>query len=338
MIVYSASELGACTKYLVAKRVGYDQPDRYGEDIPAFRKGHENEAEVLEWLQSSRGYTITATQRELYLSMGASEDGEPIVIQCHPDAIGNDSLGVAKCIEIKRANDDAYKDFMRNGWEHARGLFPRYLYQVSAYHHVTQLPVDFVIRNGEYNMDGEPIARKGGVGKTLMCTDNTCPPLLTMSQLRARVDRIEQLARAYDIPEACDYPNYYCPLSYLHEDTRELAHNPTIDDLAYQYDELRARIKKVKDGEGAKRLNVRNKILKEMGLDPWEMDGKTTSVDTGNVRCTAIWGRTSYPVYDVDRMKQDGVDVEKYKREAKYGWRLNVWVRGQGKAKVGDDE
>lgn len=328
MIVYRASELGACTKYLVASQCGFDPPPNYGEDIDAFKQGHKIEKEVLEWLPT-QGYTITTTQKEMYLPMGANEEGEPIVIQCHADAIGYDKTGRETVIEIKSAADSSYKDFLKNGWERAGGLFPRYLYQVSAYHHATnKLPVTFIVRNKEFDNEGVPIARSRKPGRTLISVESASPPLYTLEQLRARVMRVERLARAYDIPDACDYPNFYCPLSYLHEEKREFVTNDAIDDLAREYDELRYAIKTAKDKEGAKRLNIRNKLLKEMGLDPWEkVGGSTTRLQTQNAKVTAIWGITGYANYDAELMRADGIDPEKYRKPPKMGWRVNVWVR-----------
>lgn len=328
MVVYSASELGACTKYLVAKRLGYDAIPEYGKGIPAFEQGHKIEAEVIEWLKNS-GYTITDQQTELYLSMGVNEEGDNVVIRCHPDALGITPDGQEVVIEIKSAQDDAYSDFKRNGWDGARGLFPRYKYQVSSYHHVTGRPVLFVIRNKEFNVDGEPIKTRGGVGKTLVhLTDSR--DLYTREELKKRVDRIEAMAAQYDIPEACDYPNYLCPVTYLHEEQHEMIPNATIDELCREYVQVRDAVKKEKDSGSARRLNIRNRIMKEIGLDPYT-PGESMVVDTGFSKVRAIYGATGYPAPDWEKMREDGIDTKKYQKKPRMGWRVNIYLRGEKK-------
>lgn len=323
-ILYSASELGACTKYNVAKRLGYEPPPTYGEAIPAFQRGHKVEAEVIEWLQApSQGWTITETQAERYLPMPDNSEGEKVAVICHPDAIGTQLGGTPHAIEIKSCNDDAYNEIRNKGWEHARFLFPRYRWQVSAYHHATNLPVLFVARNVE-------------TGATFLDVLADSPPLYTLEEIRARVGKLEEMAVDYNIPLDCDFPNGLCPLAYLHE--TEMVENPQIEELAKQYDELRGEFKKSRKVATTKRMNLRYKLLAAMGVDETqELEAGSKSIDTGLVKVTASWGPTSFPFVDYDKLREKGIDPKEVLKPARYGYRLNVTVRKpKGKSDTSD--
>lgn len=318
VIVYSASELGACTKYLVAQRLGYEPPPAYQDSLPDFfALGHELEQETLTWLQS-RGWTITATQPEYYIAAGRSSAGEELVIRCHPDALATTDTGQNVAVEIKSCADDAFNDYNRNGFARAGGLFPRYHYQVSCYASVTQLPVAFVLRNKEVGKDGR-------VSRSIDVLEPSA--LLPKEKLLARVQTIEKLADSYDIPRDCDYPNFYCPLSYLHESVVEIKADSDLDDMIREYKRLQQAQEKHKSDTTKQRLKIRAAILKHMGLDPTgEQEGPLTRLHTGRTRATAVWGATGYTSYDWKQMRLDGIEVDKYKKEPTKGWRLMTWV------------
>lgn len=318
MNVYSASELGSCTKYLVGKRLGYEPPPSYGSDIPAFQRGHETEQEVLTWLQSpSQGWTITRTQPEYYLPMPDNAEGEKVAVICHPDAIGAQLGGPEHAIEIKRCADAAYNDIRINGWEHARHLFPRYRWQVSCYFHATGLPVLFVARNSEVGKDGEV--------KTFTDTMDSVPPLYSLNDIQRRVAHLESLALNHDLPLDCDYPNHLCPLDYLHE--YEFQSNPELEKLAIQYDEVRKRGSGERKQERYERQLLRNRLMHILGVDLSNPDGKSHSIDTGQVKVTASWGPTSFPYVDYAELERRGIKREEVVKKGKQGYRLNVTVR-----------
>lgn len=323
-ILYSASELGACTKYLIAKRLGYEPPPTYGSNIPAFQRGHEVEQEVLTYLQSpSQGWTITRTQAEFYLPMPDNAEGEKVAIICHPDALGTPLGGSPHAIEIKSSNDDAYRAIKERGWEHAGHLWPRYLWQLSCYHHATGLPVQLVVRNVEPDRDGN--------FGTYMEVLDSCPPLYTLDQIEERVRRLEEEAIEYNIPLDCDFPNNLCPLAYLHE--VEMVENPELEELAILYDEIRDEKKRLLKVSTNKRLDLRYKLLSALGLDETaEGEAGSRSIDTGLVKVTASYGPTSYPFVDYDKLRERGIEPKDVLKPPKYGYRLNVTVR-RGKKK-----
>lgn len=326
-ILYSASELGGCSKYLIAKRLGYEALPSYGDDIPAFARGHAVEQEVLIWLQSpSQGWTITQTQAEFYLPMPDNAEGEKVAVICHPDALGSPLGGSPHAIEIKSCNDDAYRAIKEKGWDYAGHLWPRYLWQLSCYHHATNLPVQLVARNIEPDRDGN-------YGTYMEVLDSS-PPLYTLDQIRERVRKLEEAAVEYNIPLDCDFPNNLCPLAYLHE--VEMVDDPELEKLAIMYDEVRSEKKSLLKVSTNKRLDLRYKLLSALGVDETaESQPGSKSIDTGLVKVTASYGPTSFPFVDYDKLREKGIDPKEVLKPAKYGYRLNVTVR-RGKKREND--
>lgn len=320
MYVYSASQLGSCTKLLVAQRLGFDPTPGFGEDIPAFQQGHVIEQEVLEYLRA-HNWNILATQREYLLPIAPD-----VAIQCHPDAIGTQMGSTDQyAIEIKSAAQDSYDTWVKKRWE-AGDLWLRYLYQVSAYHHASQLPVAFVVRSKPKVSSDIP--------NTHISMYASAPPLLTLQQLRDRVMDIESRAEKYNIPDTCDCPtpDMFCPYAYLHESTREFEDNPDLERLAREYAEVvaednasKSRAKNVT----MKRMRLRRKLLEAMGRDPDVDDGgESRTLDTGRVKVIATWGPVSRPYPNWQKIQEElGVDKKELQTPPKYGYRVRVLVR-----------
>lgn len=324
MIVYKASEIGGCTKALVAKRLQYDPTPGFGEDIPAFQLGHIIEAEVIEYLKL-HNWNILDQQREYYLPIGRNEYGEEIVVQCHPDAIGTQMGSPDRyAIEIKSAAQDSYDSWIARKWQ-CSDLFLRYLYQISCYHYASELPVAFIVRSKPKVSSDTP--------KTHISIHATSPPLLTLAQIKDRVMDIETRADKYNLPNVCDYPtpDMFCPYAYLHE-MQTFDERPDVEELVREYDKLVAEhngVKKQEAGVAQRRKMMRRKILEALGCDADdEEDGKTAKIDTGHVQALAIWGPMSRPLPDWEKI-MDKVDGEKkdYQIRPRYGYRLRVKVR-----------
>jgi hypothetical protein len=324
MIIYSASEIGSCTKYLVAKRLGFESTPGFGEDIPAFKLGHEIEARVLDYL-TQHDWHIQDRQREYLLPIGKNSSGDDVAIQCHPDAIGAQTGDPTPyAIEVKSAAEDSYRAWVDRKWE-CSDLFLRYLYQISCYHHASSMPILFVVRS-------KPKV-SSDVEKTHLSMYASCPPLLTLQQIKDRVLDIETRADKYNIPDECDYPNWFCPLSYLHESSKEFEDRPDIEELAREYALVVEEDKKAKLSTlsiTTKRMRLRRKLLEALERDPdAESGGESRIIDTGRVKVMATWGPVSRPFPDWDKIMDvlPGVDKKDLQKQAKYGYRLRVNVR-----------
>ena len=230
-IIYKASELGACTKYLICKRLGFEStPDPNAAPIPAFERGKKMEGEVIEWMRE-QGWVIQDTQREYH-----HEILPGITLEAHPDALGwfnSPDPEHTFAIEIKTCDLRSYKDFVENGIL-AKGLFVRYRWQVSVYALVSKLPVLMVVREHE-----------SGEDQTFL---HTLLPdqLYSRDQIIARIELIEEAASSYSIPVECDLPNIYCPIPFMHESV--VVDDPVLDQYARDYlSELKGLRKKARE-------------------------------------------------------------------------------------------
>lgn len=230
-IVYKASELGACTKYLICKRLGFEPtPDPNAAPIPAFERGKKMEGEVIEWMKE-RGWVIQDTQREYRYEILPG-----IYLEAHPDALGwfnSPDPEHTFAIEIKTCDLRTYRDFEENGIM-AKGLFARYRWQVSVYALVSHLPIVMVVREHETG--------KNQTFQHAIPSDH----LYRGIHIVERVMEIEEAAASYSIPVECDLPNIYCPIPFMHESA--IVDDPVLDQYARDYlSELKGLRKKARE-------------------------------------------------------------------------------------------
>lgn len=240
-IIYKASELGACTKYLICKRLGFEStPNPNASPIPAFERGKKMEGEVIEWMRE-QGWKIEQEQAEYLIPLYSD-----IVLECHPDVVahlpgwqGYWGLGLSTknllplAVEIKTCDLRAFEDFKENGIL-AKGLFPRYRWQVSAYALATGLTVAMIVREHETGGNRTWV-------ELLPSSD-----LYSRDQIIARIESIEEAASSYSIPVECDLPNIYCPIPFMHESV--VVDDPVLDQYARDYlSELKGLRKKARE-------------------------------------------------------------------------------------------
>lgn len=223
--VFRASALGGCLRALVAARLGYDPLPFDEASELRMAEGNLHEAAILEHLRRE-GWTIVDEQEEVELVVG-----DRLVIRGHIDAVGGRELkGAARVVEVKAMGDDPCKEFLANGFDTNR----RYATQLSVYMAALDLPGLFVVKN-----------RNSGQIHILEVDE----PPIPIAQIKARVARVEAIARTGDFPD-CDTTSLWgCPFRYLH-DQKELPGltNPTgtgsvddieVDALAAAYDRAR---------------------------------------------------------------------------------------------------
>lgn len=314
MIVYKASELGSCSKYLIAKRCDFEPDiDPAAPPIVAFERGKRMELEIIEWMKRE-GWEITDQQKEYLHPLYRNDTGESIVLEAHPDAIGQlwDAVKAVYeeyCIEIKTCSLSDFLDLKRNSLPYARGLFPRYRWQVSVYALVSGLPIALVVR------EHETVEQQTAIYYL------TPADLHTPAEIEKRIRWVEGKAADYEIPLDCDLPNIYCPLYFLHE--TEIVEDEELEKLVEQFlvhkRETKAKTTKATTQLAAMRL----KILHYLDLK----EGEGRSIDLGRYKVSAHYGPTSYPVADYDELRKRGVDPQEIIKPGKKGYRLRVTDR-----------
>lgn len=217
--VFRASALGGCLRALVAARLGYDPLPFDEASELRMAEGNLHEAAILEQLVRD-GWTMVDEQEETELVVG-----DRLVIRGHIDAVGIRPSGT-RVVEVKAMGDGPCKEFLTNGFDTNR----RHATQLSVYMAALDLPGLFVVKN-----------RNSGQ----MHLFEVDEPPIPIAQIKARVARIEAIARTGDFPD-CDTTSLWgCPFRYLH-DQKELPLTGTgaiddteVDALAGAYDRAR---------------------------------------------------------------------------------------------------
>lgn len=218
-VVYRASAVGGCLRALVAARLGYTPLPFDDASERRMAEGVLHEPAVIEHLERD-GWVIGDQQRQVELVIG-----DRIVIRGHIDgAGGRGQADRTRVVEVKAMGQDPYNDFL------ARGLDgnPRYAAQLTVYMAALDLPGLFVVKN-----------RNTG---HVHVTEVDEPPI-AVAAIKARVARVEAIARTGELPD-CDTTSLWgCPFRYLH-DQRDLGSVAVVDDaevdaLADAYDHAR---------------------------------------------------------------------------------------------------
>lgn len=218
-VVYRASAVGGCLRALVACRLGYDPLPFDDNSELRMAEGVLHEPAVLERLEGD-GWVVVDQQREVELVIG-----DRIVIRGHIDGAGGRGPDdAARVVEVKAMGQNPYNDWLANGFAGNR----RYAIQLSVYMAALGLPGLMVVKN-----------RNTG---HVHLTEVDEPPI-PIPQIKARVARVEAIARTGELPD-CDATSLWnCPFRYLH-DQKDLTSTVVVDDaevdaLAAAYDHAR---------------------------------------------------------------------------------------------------
>lgn len=221
--IYYASELGSCTKLLIAKRMGYQPrvkeagPDEEDRLQLVFDEGNLHEQAVLAKLKSM-GANLYDFQREVRLEIGVPG----AVIMGHIDAQGwgpklwSDN----RVVEIKSMGDESYKEVNRLGWD-AGGFIPKYKWQISVYCWCLEQPGVLVVKNRNTGQILCLLVPQGG--------------FYTYDDIQLRILEIETAADLGELPELCDKPMYPCPYEYLHLEDKVIRKDSEMDIWAKEY-------------------------------------------------------------------------------------------------------
>lgn len=217
--MFRASAVGGCIRALVAARLGY--VGLPFDDAAELRmaEGVLHEPAVIDHLEQT-GWTVTDEQREVELVIG-----DRLVVRGHVDGIGHRSSADRRVVEIKAMGDDPFKEWMAKGFE----ANPRYASQLSVYMAGLDLPGLMVVKN----------RNTGEVDITRV--DELPVPIF---HIKARVARVEAIAKSGEFPDCDTKTTWGCPYRYLHDEVTlpgmAAVDDAEVDALAAAYDRARA--------------------------------------------------------------------------------------------------
>jgi hypothetical protein len=209
-------------------------------------------------------------------------------------------------LEIKSMGKDAFKAWKEKRWE-TPGLVQKYKWQVSCYMHALNMPLRFIVKCRD---SGEIDERY------------TDEPFYGMDEIMARVLEIEKWVRRGELPDECSVAQYPCPFYYLEQQkSLEIMEDEVLDDLVQMLEDARVAEKAAKARVKAARDSVEESL------------GDREKVETEKSKVTRY--DTKRKSLDADKMKGDGIDVDKYYVETLY---QNVRVTVKGGKDGGTDE
>lgn len=280
-VVYRASELGGCSKALIAKRMGYTEMSPPAKFQGYYDRGNDLE-EIMRDELTSRGFVIEDAQT--VVRVGVSES---VAVEGHIDGKID-----GKVWECKRVSSQVYKSFVESGWEAKYDLLGRYKWQVSCYMVATGLELRFDV------VDGRSVGSDEGLRYHSLYLEK---PFYDATQIRVRALGLEAAAVMGELPDVCDKPSYPCPFYYLPgHDATEADVDETMEALVLACVESGKAVKIAKDKDS----DLRRDLLTAMGeQSKVRAESATVSVQ-----------QSTRTVTDFDRMVGDGIDVAKYQR------------------------
>lgn len=296
--IYRASALGECIKALAARRMGYEPFSFTEDELTRFKEGDLHEDAIL----SELPYVLDR-QRELVLQLTSS-----LSVVGHIDGVQTE-YGKRKLLEIKTTNKEGFKEIVEKGWE-TPGFVQKYKWQISCYMIALDLECDLIFKDKES-------------GK-LWTLSAEIPPY-SIEQIRARVLRVEAIARSGSLPKLCEpgVNQWFCKFPFLHEhDPVTVLDDKELGELAHQYDNA---VIDVRTAEERKK-SLRKALKNGMG------DHKKVAIDDARV----TFYNTPKISYDHKAMASDGIDIAKYKvvKDVEY---LKVKIKEKDEQETGAD-
>lgn len=217
-VIYRASALGGCLRALVAARLGYDRLPFDDQAELRMAEGNLHEPAIVASLEDG-GWTVVDQQREVELVIG-----DRLVVRGHIDGVGAEAASdPARVVEIKAMGEEPFKKWMASGF----ASNPRYAWQISTYMAATGLAGVMVVKN-----------RNSGA----IIVDPVDEAPIPAAQIKARVARVEAIARTGELPDCDTDLSWGCPFRYLHDDADKAmlpVEDDEVDALAAVYDRAR---------------------------------------------------------------------------------------------------
>ena len=301
-------------KALVAGRLGYAAVDgskvknKAGVEVAEyFREGVRLEEVVLERLRAL-GWVITDQQLELDIPVMRG-----IILQGHIDGFVDN----VRLLEVKSMRPQSFEAVLEKGWD-APGLLQKYKWQLSVYLiGLRERQRNPLIEGVVAIIDSDPDIQDDDERRLTFLHFEQ--PFHPRPEILGRVLTAEAWVKRGEVPVDCDARMFPCPFFYLEEDEEvELLDDPEVQALGRAV-LLAERDKKEAD---ARWRASRSALLEGMG-DRERVDVEGLSV----VR----WEQKNPSSWDTERMRADGVDLEKYRVQGK-SWRMRVTERDDSAA------
>jgi len=243
---------------------------------------------------------VTDQQREVTVPIL-----KDVTIVGHLDGIHKNEI-----VEIKSMGKDPFKAWIDKKWD-TPGYVQKYKWQVSVYMHSLNMPLKFVVK-----------CRDNGY----VHIEHLEEPFYSMDDLMARVLEIEKWVRRGELPDECSVSQYPCPFYYLEQQkSLELMEDAVLDDLAVMLEEARVAEKAAKERVRVARVSIEDSL------------GERDRVETEKTKVTRYSQKRKR--LDEDKMRGDGVEVDKYYVETLYKG-VRVTVKGEdndGETESGGD-
>lgn len=221
--IYRASAVGGCSKALVAARLGYDPLAPPEAQQARFDDGHMHEVAIIEKMEK-KGFCLERRQERVNLPVS-----NKVLVRGHIDWIGALDDGVERVWDAKSMSKDSYAKWLAKRWDGA-DYFGNYAIQLSIYMAATKLPGGLLAKN------------KDSGALDFFTFDE---PPVPIAQIKAKILKVESIARKGILPEKCDKTNFPCPYFFLHEDpevvAREVVVENELEQAIMEYEMARAR-------------------------------------------------------------------------------------------------
>lgn len=285
-VVYRGSSIGTCTKILIASRMGIEAQATPDWMQKKFDEGNRFEDEIIRRFEEKVGVKVVNQQQELEYELL----GGKCLIRAHIDGeVRNEAL-----VEVKAFSKSTWEKWERHKFKG----FKQYAYQVSLYMHVKELyKLYFVV--GVKNADGSAVDE-------VYVYEFDRPPVL-FSDIKKVVNVVEDAYLKQEIPEACDYPAYPCPFSFLHEDDKKEVlevDDAGVEKLALRLDEIRAQEKGLAEDKKA----VTAELVAT--FDRLGIKGGKVQTDGYVIDDVVQWRKT----LDYGAVASAGIELDKYMR------------------------
>jgi hypothetical protein len=221
-VIYRASSLGSCVKYLVASSLGYeDQRGAKWDDLleRSAEEGNLHEDAVIAKLKTTEQVDVLHQQDEIQVQVIPK-----VFIRGHCEGVLNYPDRPNELLEIKSMST---KQFAK--WQnHQFGAFERYAWQISCY---MQAFPDYDVRY---------IVKRREDGYMVELTIPAHEPPIPLSVIRKKVLIAEKYRRKGQLPP-CDIANQWgCPVWYLHDEEEDQEIEPLTEEMVTILGELAA--------------------------------------------------------------------------------------------------
>lgn len=315
--VYRASAVNACSLQLGLFRQGMEGSPPPPDMLRRFRDGHLHEPAIVAEIQRQRPtwkvhpkdpHTGEQYETEYWIrEADRDNDVTGIVVVGHIDGLAvNLAMNPdSRIVEAKALSKANYEKFMKalergNVWEQ----YPYYRDSITVYMHSLEVPVFYGVKNKD---SGE-----------VHVFDLDEPPG-DMEEIVDRIRAIEVQAANDALPDDCDRRSWPCPMWRFHPDdevgddpeaimaaaTGQVDADYDVDELEVlcrEYDSFRASEKEA----GAQKKETGRKIMDSFLV----FDDK---VESANYRVTTK--QHTWRGLDEEAMRNDGIDLEKYRIE-----------------------